>query len=840
MFDPTIYSLHPLTSTSAKLPITPGNNFDLSDSNVIVKQNSLPPEDVNDLKTNFTHQSQQLISSSETEDPQRKLNIENTESGNTSPNPKLVRKISRFLVSPVIVQGATNSIESENEKISIEQEQQIVSENSTSANSSPLSHFDIIPDQLPQLLSMSPAVHSNSGQSVVPCLNESTPVSQSQNCSSNILSTEGDVNSESSSRSRMGPEIVNTLEQLKIELENITHAHVQTVKVAKDNFANQSSNVDPLSRNSLATQNSISEATQTSSANTVGSLASLEEYKNYPVMEDASFHPSSDIPPANEYGQEAATSISDSTNAYNLSQNTSVYNSRRTSTDLDSNVVDHLECKLLEQKLVHLSSPADIVQGSPVSTLEPITFLTNTISSPAASSPHIERADQPFIFQNIKNPSNILTQSPMPLQQHQTVSHQLCQNINQQSVTQHQIQTQQQGYPNLIQAQPPLQNTLQQQHQPSIALQQNQQSVPMLNFQQQMPSVQHHQSQPQQALVNNQQNNMQQLQQNIISQPQTLPPLGRQLQQIIETGVSSNCNVSNSSYANVLQSNNLALNIQPALIPSNTIQYPSNTNVQGSQLKISNIVDLEHELLKLHQKKSINEQSTAVNAINNSGTSTATPPLQLTPNIDSPCMVMPFDNLSNPVPISSAQAKPQTSVNSRFKVSMVSDCQTLNNGEQSQSQAQLIERSCSLSSSSSSTSSNVSSSSSSMHSSITSNIRKPSTEQQMMENVDGFENINISTSINPQPQQPRDYPDMLLLPESIKMNVKQMRNDLNTIMRATNDPATRHGIQLLIQRQLLEEQELILKHHKELENFIKTVKGTFYFFLANYLFKQIN
>lgn len=800
MFDPTIYSQHLLTSTSTKPPINPGNNFDLPNSNVLLKQNSLPPEETSDLETI----QQQYINSGEIEiSEMRQSSVDNSESNSASPTPKITRKISRFLVSPVVVPG---SIDGENKVVGAEQK--MVADSSTIVPSS-ISQIDLLPDQVSQLTLISPNLQSNNNQSVTPRYNESTTAFQTPTPN---ISSEGDANNDSINKFRMGPEIVNTLEQLKIELENITHAHVPTVKVAKDNLVNQTSNADSVTRNSLATQNSISEATQTSSTNTVGSLASLEEYKNYPVAEDASAHPSLDIPPANEFGQEVATSISDNSNIYNLSQNTSVYNSRRTSTDLESSMIDQLESNLLKQKLANLSTPNEVSQGSPLSTLDPITCISNTMGSSAASSPQVEMADQAFSFQNAKNAQNILSPPAIPLQQHQTVLNQSNQNILKQQLNQQIIgQPQQQIYQMPVQNQqqpnfPPNQQTPQNalQHQQSIGSQQSP-HLALQNVIQQNINI-HQQPQLQQALSQNILSNIQPHQ---VAQPQQ--------QQIVIQSIPSNSYIAES---NVPTTHNLALNIPT--VPTSATTVSNSTNNSSSQFKISNIVDLEHELSKLHQKKTINDQGIMPNT---TSTPVATPPLQLTPNIDS-SGIIPLDN-SQPL---LNQPKPQTTNISRFKVSMVTDSQAPNNAEQIQTHVQPIERSCSLSSSSSSTSSNASSSSSSTHSSITSNIRKPSTENQLMENVDGIDHINIQTAVNvQQAQQTSDFSDMLLkLPESIKLNVKQKRNDLNAIFRGTNDPATRHGIQLLIQRQLLEEQELILKHHKELENFIKTVKGNFF------------
>lgn len=185
-----------------------------------------------------------------------------------------VRKLSRFLVSPVVVANANNEL--------------MVTE---------------------ALKILSPNIQTTIKENTM-TLETHSPLQQQQTIDSDTLNDDISHKSETSagdmdslpaqlSVSRM-PE---TLEQLKIELENITHAHVNSKakELSQGSGTNSVANVDDYVENSLQQ----------------GNPSSLSENTNTNIESIGGEAPSADV-------------------AYNTNDNTSVYNSRRTSADLNT------------------------------------------------------------------------------------------------------------------------------------------------------------------------------------------------------------------------------------------------------------------------------------------------------------------------------------------------------------------------------------------------------------------------------------------------------------------------------------------------------------------------
>lgn len=185
-----------------------------------------------------------------------------------------VRKLSRFLVSPVVVTNANN---------------------------------ELSVTEAPKILS--PNIQTTINENIISMETQST-LQQQQTIDSDTLTDDVSHKSETSaadldsfpaqsSVSRM-PE---TLEQLKIELENITHAHVNSKakELSQGSGTNSVTNVDDYVENSLQQ----------------GNPSSLSENTNTNIESFGGEAPNADV-------------------AYNTNDNTSVYNSRRTSADLNT------------------------------------------------------------------------------------------------------------------------------------------------------------------------------------------------------------------------------------------------------------------------------------------------------------------------------------------------------------------------------------------------------------------------------------------------------------------------------------------------------------------------
>lgn len=134
---------------------------------------------------------------------------------------------------------------------------------------------------------------------------------------------------------KIGPENVNTLEQLKIELENITHAHVPTVVKP---ITAQQSDIRPIGN--VATEVNQT-ALRSSDANDPAMMGQL--VADGQLLDSQGIVSTSGGPQVLQQLQqqmsatEGSISSSENTTTNTRSQNTSVYNSRRTSADFDIN-----------------------------------------------------------------------------------------------------------------------------------------------------------------------------------------------------------------------------------------------------------------------------------------------------------------------------------------------------------------------------------------------------------------------------------------------------------------------------------------------------------------------
>lgn len=201
-----------------------------------------------------------------------------------------VRKLSRFLVSPTVIETANKEL--------------MVQEGSLAPVSSPqLSEIQTIPEMNIN--------EENYQRSEVP---------------------EAELQPQQPSGFRM-PE---TLEQLKIELENITHAHVSTK-----------------AKELMSAQQSIAQGAQ-----------NLENEDSHETVSEAQMESGADFP-----SMEAVGSIT-------TGDNTSVYNSRRTSADMNTNPTDLTSTASgileYEENLVSEGAPNAVDDVAPPKTLQPV------------------------------------------------------------------------------------------------------------------------------------------------------------------------------------------------------------------------------------------------------------------------------------------------------------------------------------------------------------------------------------------------------------------------------------------------------------------------------------
>lgn len=155
----------------------------------------------------------------------------------------------------------------------------------------------------------------------------------------------------------VGPEMINTLEQLKIGLENITHAHVVPTKTyGNDNFSycvKHNANDHCL----------VSDATQTSDVNLEQSSHAIEINNSEIKIEDNMIQSCESI---TKFPEDSSNVVSECTtldsvsnpigslgNTTHSSQHTSNFNSRRTSTDMN-----HMELGALQSKCMSSTETA--------------------------------------------------------------------------------------------------------------------------------------------------------------------------------------------------------------------------------------------------------------------------------------------------------------------------------------------------------------------------------------------------------------------------------------------------------------------------------------------------
>ncbi|KAJ6641924.1 Glutamine-rich protein 2, partial [Pseudolycoriella hygida] len=144
------------------------------------------------------------------------------------PPTQRARKISRFLVTPSVVsvdnESERNIDEAQHEVLKsetvydgqLQQQQQSYNEDGTMVNVQPIAQFD--PSQQQMILSQ------NNQQPVLGYSGDMIDANQMTDLRNQTI----EQFNAAVSNKPLGPESINTLEQLKIGLENITHAHVQT------------------------------------------------------------------------------------------------------------------------------------------------------------------------------------------------------------------------------------------------------------------------------------------------------------------------------------------------------------------------------------------------------------------------------------------------------------------------------------------------------------------------------------------------------------------------------------------------------------------------------------
>lgn len=199
-----------------------------------------------------------------------------------------VRKLSRFLVSPTVIETANKEL--------IVQEDVTPQYLATSSQQQNQQHLSV------QTSNGSQVQHFQHQTSDIESMNINEESYQRMEQPQQIV-TESELQPQQSIVIRM-PE---TLEQLKIELENITHAHVSTTKPAsKEIIVNQQINTQVVSNSE------INDNQDENTADTVSEAAQVENSMEYTPTDQI----------------------------VTTGDNTSVYNSRRTSADMMTNPTD--------------------------------------------------------------------------------------------------------------------------------------------------------------------------------------------------------------------------------------------------------------------------------------------------------------------------------------------------------------------------------------------------------------------------------------------------------------------------------------------------------------------
>lgn len=266
----------------------------------------------------------------------------------TSAGTKPVRKISRFLISPVAEkekEGETNA-NSATELLT------------QASNKIEASISNAINEPVVQKYETSTATQMGSigNQHVETISSVDVSLNQcNQSIPQDMVSHIAEQISSPVELKPVGPELINTLEQLKIGLENITHAHVVPTKTyGNDNFSY-------CVKHNVNDHCLVSDATQTTDMEASSHMIDINNSEN---KIDDNIIQTSD--PVCKYLDDSSNVVSECTtlesvsntmgsvgNTTHSSQHTSNFNSRRTSTDMN-----HMELAALQSKSVCSIEPA--------------------------------------------------------------------------------------------------------------------------------------------------------------------------------------------------------------------------------------------------------------------------------------------------------------------------------------------------------------------------------------------------------------------------------------------------------------------------------------------------
>lgn len=314
--------------------------------------------------------------------------VRSPEIENETIQPQRTRKISRFLVTP-----STVTIDGDNERIT-EEPQQIL-------NQEQLMKTDMTFDS--QLNSIQQQVYNEDGSVVIVQQAVSFDAAQSQqiqlgqnsqppglgfssdmidaNAINDLRNQTIDQYNATMHNKPLGPEHINTLEQLKIGLENITHAHVQTKP--KD----VQPAVDVLKTSGQTNEDQVSAAVETPLSYADVTAGGTVQIMNEITGQQSEFvgdmyaqqHPgmlqlqspqgatqvTTSSQQSNYVPNISSSDPTQSATSGTMSQTTSVYNSRRTSTELitidnkygnDAVTLDNVESAESLRKLSHQGS----------------------------------------------------------------------------------------------------------------------------------------------------------------------------------------------------------------------------------------------------------------------------------------------------------------------------------------------------------------------------------------------------------------------------------------------------------------------------------------------------